>query len=213
LRIPVQTAVKTGTSSDFRDAWAVGFDHRHAVGVWIGNLDRSPSTGVSGSIGPALLLRAIFSELNRGRETRPLPLAAALERHEVCVPVPRLGAADPGAAGCTPRDEWFVPGTAPERPTTAAEEGLAPLRIRQPTEGLRLAYDPRIPAEGQAFEFVIAGAEPGDDVRWIVDGVEHPSQGPTWLWFIARGEHRVSAVVHRGGMLLGTLDEVHFVVK
>ena len=213
LRIPVQTAVKTGTSSDFRDAWAVGFDHRHAVGVWIGNLDRSPSTGVSGSIGPALLLRAIFSELNRGRPTRPLPLAAALERREVCVPVPRLGGADRAAAGCTPRDEWFVPGTAPERPTTAAEEGPAPLRIRQPTEGLRLAYDPRIPAGAQAFEFVIAGAEPGDDVRWIVDGVEQASRGPTFLWPVTRGTHRAAAVVYRDGVRLAELGEVEFVVN
>ncbi len=39
LRFPVQTAVKTGTSSDYRDAWAVGFNHGFTVGVWIGNLD------------------------------------------------------------------------------------------------------------------------------------------------------------------------------
>jgi penicillin-binding protein 1C len=38
LRFPVQTAVKTGTSSDYRDAWAVGFNHGFTVGVWIGVL-------------------------------------------------------------------------------------------------------------------------------------------------------------------------------
>lgn len=213
LRLPVQTAVKTGTSSDFRDAWAVGFDHRHVVGVWIGNLDRTPSTGVSGSTGPALLLRAIFAELNRGRTTRPLPLAAALERHTVCVPVPHTSGAVRDTSGCVERDEWFMPGTALAEPQRVATVSQAPLRLRQPTAGLRLAYDPRIPADAQAFEFVIAGALPDDGVRWIVDGREHRSHGPTWLWPVTRGEHRVSAAVYRGGVLLGTLGEVEFVVK
>jgi len=213
LRLPVQTAVKTGTSSDFRDAWAVGFDHRHVVGVWIGNLDRKPSTGVSGSTGPALLLRAIFAELHRGRTTRPLPLAPALERHTVCVPVPHTGNPTSGTSGCVERDEWFLPGTAPAERQRIAADAPAPLTLRQPTHGLRLAYDPRIPSDAQAFEFVIAGALPDDDVRWIVDDREHPSQGPTWLWPVTRGEHRVSAAVYRDGVLLGTLDEVEFIVK
>jgi len=217
LRFPIQTAVKTGTSSDFRDAWAVGFDHRHAVGVWMGSLDRSPSTGVTGSTGPALLLRGIFSELNRGQPTRPLPLHAALERREVCVPVPRAAGAVGGNApsACSPRDEWFLPGTAP-RPdpsTGTARAQQAPLRFRQPTPGLRLAYDPRLPADAQAFEFVIGGAEPDDAVRWIVDGRERLARGPTWLWPVTRGTHRVAAEVHRDGVLLGRLDEVEFIVK
>jgi len=28
--------VKTGTSSDYRDAWAVGFNDKYTVGVWLG---------------------------------------------------------------------------------------------------------------------------------------------------------------------------------
>ncbi|HKQ62196.1 MAG TPA: transglycosylase domain-containing protein, partial [Candidatus Polarisedimenticolaceae bacterium] len=52
LELPVQTAVKTGTSSDYRDAWALGYSSRYTVGVWIGNLDRGEMQGVSGSIGP-----------------------------------------------------------------------------------------------------------------------------------------------------------------
>ncbi len=56
LAFPVQTAVKTGTSSDFRDAWAVGFNYRYTVGAWMGNLDQTPTDGVTGSTGPALLL-------------------------------------------------------------------------------------------------------------------------------------------------------------
>ena len=70
--LPVQTAVKTGTSSDYHDAWAVGYNYRYVVGVWMGNLDRSPTEGVSGAGGPALALRSIFAELIRNEVTEGL---------------------------------------------------------------------------------------------------------------------------------------------
>ena len=65
LDFPVQTAVKTGTSSDYRDAWAVGFNYRYTVGVWMGNLSQQPTKNVSGARGPALVLRSVFAELNK----------------------------------------------------------------------------------------------------------------------------------------------------
>src|SRR5690606_16197669 len=140
-------------SSDFRDAWAVGFDDRYTVGIWLGNLDRSPSSGVSGAVGPALLLRSLFAALNRGRRTRPLPLAASLEQREVCVPLPMAhanasaGTAADGTAAdgteretCSQRGEWFAPGTAPAALQSGARPaGLdAGFELRQPTQGLRL---------------------------------------------------------------------------
>lgn len=210
LRLPVQTAVKTGTSSDFRDAWAIGFDHRHTVGVWIGNLDRTPSAGVTGSTGPALLVRGIFAELNRGRRTRPLPLHPALERHEVCVPLPQPGADE---AACSTRSEWFAPNSYRPRDGKPAVDELPVLRMRQPTPGLRLAYDPRLPPGHQAFQFELSGVDAHDDVRWTVDGQRHASRGPTWLWPVSRGTHRVGATVYRGGVLLGALDEIELIVK
>ena len=86
LNLPVQTAVKTGTSTDYRDAWAVGFNDRYVVGVWMGNLDQLAMDNVTGSTGPGLLLRGIFAELNRHRETNPLYLSPRLEKHSVCAP-------------------------------------------------------------------------------------------------------------------------------
>lgn len=67
LQFPEQTAVKTGTSSDHHDAWAVGYSPEFTVGVWMGNLDRTPMREVSGSKGPAWVLRAAFNELRRER--------------------------------------------------------------------------------------------------------------------------------------------------
>ena len=37
------TAVKTGTSKDMRDNWAVGSSARYTVGVWVGNASGAAS--------------------------------------------------------------------------------------------------------------------------------------------------------------------------
>ncbi len=206
LALPVQTAVKTGTSSDFRDAWTVGFDYRYTVGVWFGNLDDSPSAGVTGSTGPALLLRSVFAELTRGEETRPLYLSPRLERRRVCVPAPQRS-----AGGCIERDEWFLPGTRPA--AAAARVAPQPIRFDKPTPGLALAFDPRLPSAAQVFRFALTGVETGDRVQWRVDGRGESRDGATYDWPVSRGAHRVGASVWRGGALIAKLREVEFDVK
>lgn len=85
LNFPVQTAVKTGTSSDYRDAWAMGYNCNFTVGVWMGNLDGSPTRGMTGSRGPAFVLRSIFARLNQMRDTRPLYMSPRLVRQEISI--------------------------------------------------------------------------------------------------------------------------------
>ena len=41
-------AFKTGTSYGYRDAWAVGFDGRMTIGVWVGRPDGAPVPGLVG---------------------------------------------------------------------------------------------------------------------------------------------------------------------
>jgi penicillin-binding protein 1C len=199
LAFPVQTAVKTGTSSDFRDAWAVGFNYRYTVGAWMGNLDQTPTDGVTGSTGPALLLRGVFAELTRDAATRPLYLSTKLVSEEVCV--------------CLRRDEWFVAGTEPSVVDAGARAPREPIRLRQPTPGLQLAYDPRVPAALQAFEFALQGVDAADRVRWTVDGREFDKAGPTYRWSVTRGDHRVTAAVWQGSELVASLGEIAFHVK
>ncbi len=45
---PPGVAWKTGTSWGGRDAWALGFDRRHVVGVWVGRPDGTPLPGATG---------------------------------------------------------------------------------------------------------------------------------------------------------------------
>lgn len=65
-------AYKTGTSYGHRDAWAVGFDGAHVIGVWLGRPDGTP---VPGAFGGALAAPVLFEAFGRLTPT-PAPLKA-----------------------------------------------------------------------------------------------------------------------------------------
>lgn len=67
LRLPFPCAVKTGTSSDFRDNWCLGFTGEFTVGVWVGNFDNSPMAGVSGVTGAGPIFRRTMLALHKER--------------------------------------------------------------------------------------------------------------------------------------------------
>jgi penicillin-binding protein 1C len=108
------------------------------------------------------------------------------------------------------RGEWFAPGSAP-KPGRA--EAPRTIRLRQPTPGLRLAYDPRLPADEQQFEFALDGLAAGDRVGWTVDGEVVADAGAKYRWPVARGEHRMTAEVRRDGELVAAFRDVKFSVK
>lgn len=55
---------KTGTSHGFRDAWAVGFDSRYVVGIWVGNASGEGRPGITGLNAAAPLLFEVFNRLS-----------------------------------------------------------------------------------------------------------------------------------------------------
>lgn len=58
----VPTFGKTGTSSDYRDAWFVGFAGDLVIGVWVGNDDNSSMKRVTGGLLPAQIWRAFANK-------------------------------------------------------------------------------------------------------------------------------------------------------
>jgi penicillin-binding protein 1C len=77
---PPGVAWKTGTSWGGRDAWAIGFDRRHVVGVWIGRPDGTPLPGATGLRLAMPMLARVFGLLPAApRHARlPAPPRAAL---------------------------------------------------------------------------------------------------------------------------------------
>ena len=75
---PLKIAYKTGTSYGYRDAWSVGFDGRHVLGVWVGKADNSAVPGNTGWTTAAPILFEAFAK--SGLEITPLaepPLGAS----------------------------------------------------------------------------------------------------------------------------------------
>ncbi|GAA6621540.1 penicillin-binding protein 1C [Scytonema sp. NUACC26] len=68
LNLPFPTAVKTGTSSNFRDTWTVGFTADYTVATWVGNFDGDPMRQVSGVTGAAPLWNRIMLHLHEKHE-------------------------------------------------------------------------------------------------------------------------------------------------
>jgi penicillin-binding protein 1C len=54
-------AYKTGTSYGYRDAWAIGFDGRMTIGVWVGRPDGAPVAGLVGRAAAAPILFDAFA--------------------------------------------------------------------------------------------------------------------------------------------------------
>ena len=209
LRFPVQTAVKTGTSSDYRDAWAVGYNYGFTVGVWIGNLDQHATDGIAGATGPALVLRSVMAELNRHEDSRPLYLSPRLVKAEICK--------DSGLQAnghCASLSEWFVPGYMPKTGTVQAKDPKLTY-LRHPTQGLQLAMDPRISDDQEAFVFRLANMPQSALADWYVDErlVGSTSIGE-YLWRLQRGVHsvRVRIWLDGSGQFQDT-SEISFIVK
>jgi penicillin-binding protein 1C len=64
-------AYKTGTSYGHRDAWAIGYDRRHVIGVWMGRPDGTPVPGVFGADLAAPVLFQAFSRLKPELDPQP----------------------------------------------------------------------------------------------------------------------------------------------
>jgi len=65
LDLPFRCAVKTGTSSDFRDNWCLGFTPDFTVGVWAGNFENQPMQGISGVAGAGPIFQRTMLRLHR----------------------------------------------------------------------------------------------------------------------------------------------------
>ncbi|NJS38013.1 MAG: penicillin-binding protein 1C, partial [Rhodobacteraceae bacterium] len=71
-------AYKTGTSYGHRDAWAIGFDGTHVIGVWMGRADGTPVPGAFGADVAAPVLFQAFNRLKRKLDPQPPAPAATL---------------------------------------------------------------------------------------------------------------------------------------
>jgi penicillin-binding protein 1C len=83
-----QIAYKTGTSYGHRDAWAIGFDGAHVIGVWLGRPDGTPVPGVFGGDLAAPILFEAFGRLKAAPDPLPGPPPETLIVSTASLPAP-----------------------------------------------------------------------------------------------------------------------------
>ena len=196
LDLPFPVVVKTGTSTGYRDAWCLGFDGDHVIGVWTGNFDGSSMQGTGGVRSAAPIFREIALRLH-AEGSRPWnaepPEMWTLE--DVCA----LSGMRPEPACPGTVMEWFserewsqrsacsfhalVEGRATVLWPAAYREWAEPLeepgqemaqaslRITSPVEGSVYFVDPRL-GEESGIRVYAPGA--GTDALWFLDGARLP---------------------------------------
>lgn len=111
LDIGRPAAAKTGTTTDFRDNWVVGYTPSLVVGVWVGNADNTPMVDVTGISGAAPIWSDFMRKVLTGQPESAFSRPSGLAQVEVCA----LSGLLPTPACPHRRYEWFIPGTEPTK--------------------------------------------------------------------------------------------------
>jgi penicillin-binding protein 1C len=98
-------AFKTGTSYGYRDAWAIGFDGRMTVGVWVGRPDGAPVPGLVGRASAAPILFEAFARSGSAPAALPRAPGGAIfaTSNRLPPPLQRFGLTGPSEVAEAPR--------------------------------------------------------------------------------------------------------------
>ena len=201
------SAVKTGTSKDMRDNWAVGYSQRYTVGVWVGNASGAAMWDVSGTTGAAPVWAAVMQFLHQNQASKAPPAPANIV--QVQAQFSQNGSSAVEAA----RQEWFLAGTEQSQfaiNKIAAQAVNTPdisinnARITSPVSGTIIALDPDIPPNRQRVSFQAEG----QGVAWLIDGKPF-AKGANAKWLPWPGRHVVQLVDAKGVKL----DEIKLEVR
>lgn len=180
LNLGFPAAAKTGTTTDFRDNWLLGYTPDLVVGVWVGNADNAPMRDVSGISGAGPIYNLFMRAVMRGAAPRDFIEPPGLRRLEVC----RLSGLLP-TEHCRHRvSELFIAGTEPRQADTfhqpfvidratgflADEDTAAANRLEQvflvlPPAARDWAWRQGIPQPPVAAGKLAVA--PGDSLRWL----------------------------------------------
>ncbi len=175
---PGELAYKTGTSYGFRDAWAVGYDGRHTIAVWVGRPDGAATPGLAGRTAAAPLLFDAFARLSPRRAPLPAPPSGTLNvaASDLPPPLKRFREA---------RDE-LVPGAYLE---PAVQIAFPPDRAELDVE------------DGDSTGIVVKAEGGALPLTWLVDGVpidSDPTRRETELPAASRGFLKLSVIDAKG---------------
>ncbi|MHC5722947.1 MAG: penicillin-binding protein 1C [Nostoc sp.] len=219
LNLPFPSAVKTGTSSNFRDTWTVGFTTDYTVATWVGNFNGEPMRQVSGVTGAAPLWNRIMLHLHEHQEPAGFPPPEGLVQLPVCA----ISGLRPTPDCTSVVQEYFYPedksnyegenqfNLPPEYDEWLAKQQQSNftsnnLRILSPHHGDLFLLYPGEEAK-QKLEFKLVGNKSAP-VEWWLNGEKLDTQSANSLfWYLRPGNWTLSA---RSGEMS---DKVSFQVE
>jgi penicillin-binding protein 1C len=230
LRFDFPVACKTGTSSDYRDNWCVGYTPEFTVAVWVGNPDGQRMQGITGVTGAAPVMHEIFEHLHQTRGTSwyaqppsvrtytldPLTGHQVAENHpgavrEKCLaPPPAASAGDYDEAGRVVLppvySAWLnSPQNSLDSLATtsfsSASLPVAPLEILEPPAGSLFYLDPDLPLETQCISLRAATTLP---LEWTSPTLTLTASRAR----LAEGRHELTVREPRTGRVASTWIEV-----
>ncbi|MGC9394076.1 MAG: penicillin-binding protein [Anaerolineae bacterium] len=224
LNLSRPAAVKTGTTTDFRDNWTVGYTPELVVGVWVGNADNETMKAVTGVTGAAPIWHDAMEAALKGQPVQAFARPDGLVDVEVCALSGELPGPD-----CPHRIvETFIAGTEPPtvctmhqridgivytvlppeaqswarernlpQPATHNPQPTTLLHITSPDAGAVYRIDPAQPRDTQRIAISVVLDVRFEQIELLIDGlplVRLAAPPYTHLWRLEPGTHTFSAV-------------------
>ncbi len=231
LRFDYPVACKTGTSTDFRDNWTIGFTPEFSVGVWVGNFDGSPMREVSGVTGAGPILHSVFDYLHANygtswyrtpaqiveRNIHPLTgklLAESDTRgvrekflldHLPAAEAPGDYDADGNVQLGPEYGDWFRSAENSVQGRGVLAAGDHDLRITSPLPGSIYVVDPDVPSTRR----IPLIAEGGKRMEWRSESLSCRSEAGGDFASAADGEHRIVVTDVESGRHAETWIRIH----
>jgi membrane carboxypeptidase/penicillin-binding protein PbpC len=154
LHLTRPAAAKTGTTTDWRDNWTVGYTPDLMVGVWAGNADNQPMLHVTGVMGAAPIWHDIMEELLKGRPERRFEEPPGMQHVVVCA------------------DSGLLPAGASQQPSDSAAAPVSPVKH---------SPSPANPAPDGATRQPAPCPRTLDEI--FIDGTQ-PTRTDDWHWWV-----------------------------
>jgi penicillin-binding protein 1C len=222
-------ACKTGTSSDFRDNWAIGYTPEFTVGVWVGSSNGSPMQSVSGVTAATPILHDIFEHLHSDYGTTWYRQPATIVEKFIDPLTGKLVATErPGAV----REKFLAQALPPrESPSDydttgrvllsqeyakwmgSADNWLGQridlaerpgLQVISPVPGTVFFIDPNVPAQDRRVRLQALGAK----LEWKSDTLPVVEDGSETFTLLKEGTHRFTVRESETGQVRETWIEV-----
>lgn len=219
LRFSFRVAAKTGTSSNFRDNWCVGFTKEYTVGVWVGNFDQSPMQEISGVSGAGPIFHRVFGLLHQDTPASFPEMPDSLHRVEIdcrtgslatpatppvcrsaelatAADLRRLPAGDFDAAGRAILDaryaEWYADCSLKHLYALAdTQADTRPPAILIPANGSTLTLEPTLPHAGAMVE--LRSTLPPAATSWFSPTLRVERRNGKWYAHLKPGIHTIEA--------------------